>query len=268
MSGMNGYREPAEKIVAHELDHGPEVVPGQYWPTPAHHGIDARQYSQQVPPGSGSDVRRICGLHRSTFYLALVLAVVIIVGSVGGGVGGSLAVKNAQRGAQSAQESQATPTPIPTETTIATSSATGSASGSAKASATGSPTTTTRISMPTFGLLALDCPSISGTTASLTAGGQSSSYDLDCGVDNNGDGIDIIAVVSWSLEDCLRVCSSFNANRKSGSESCAGVQFHADIVDLVSRFSGNCFLKNTEGRAVTDTNSTNFNLHVSAMLYS
>ncbi|KAF4919533.1 hypothetical protein CGCVW01_v007759 [Colletotrichum viniferum] len=104
---MNGYREPAEKIVAHELDHGPEVVPGQYWPTPAHHGIDARQYSQQVPPGSGSDVRRICGLHRSTFYLALVLAVVIIVGSVGGGVGGSLAVKNAQRGAQSAQQSQA-----------------------------------------------------------------------------------------------------------------------------------------------------------------
>ncbi|KAF4838687.1 hypothetical protein CGCTS75_v000037 [Colletotrichum tropicale] len=263
MSGMNGYREPAEKIVAHELDHGPEVVPGQYWLTPAHHGIDARQYSQQVPLNSGSDGRRICGLHRSTFYLALVFAVVIIVGSVGGGVGG---------GAQSAQESQTTPTPIPTETTTATNSATGSASGSAsgsaKASTTGSPVTSTRISMPTSGLLSLDCPSISGTTASITAGGQSSSYDLDCGVDNNGDGIDIIAVVSWSLEDCLRACSSFNANRKSRSESCAGVQFHADIVDLVSRFSGNCFLKNIEGRAVMDTNSTNFNSHVSAMLYS
>lgn len=87
-------------------------------------------------------------------------------------------------------------------------------------------------------------------------------------MDNNGEGIDIVAVVSWSLEDCLRACSSFNANRKSGSESCAGVQFHADIFDLVSRFSGNCFLKYTEGRAVTDTNSTNFNLHVSAMLLS
>ncbi|KAI8180908.1 hypothetical protein K4K54_007937 [Colletotrichum sp. SAR 10_86] len=97
MSGMNGYREPAEKIVAHELNHGPEVVPGQYWLTPAHHDIDARQYSQQVPQISGSDGRRICGLHRSTFYLALVFAVVIIMGSVGGGVGGSLAVKNAQR---------------------------------------------------------------------------------------------------------------------------------------------------------------------------
>ncbi|KAH0423337.1 hypothetical protein CcaCcLH18_12251 [Colletotrichum camelliae] len=251
--------------MAHEVDHGPEVVPGQYWPTPAHHGIDAGQYSYQIPPPkSGSDGRRICGLHRSTFYLALVLAVVIIVGSVGGGVGGSLAVKNAQREAQSAQESQAAATPTLTDTTIAT----GSPTGSTTESATSSSTTTTWISTPTSGLLALDCPGISGTTASMTVGGQSSRYDIECGVDNNGAGIDIIAVVSWSLDDCLRACSSFNANRESGSESCAGVQFHADIVDLVSRFSGNCFLKNTEGRAVTDTNSTNFNLHVSAMLYS
>jgi hypothetical protein len=38
----------------------------------------------------------ICGVRRSTFWLAVILAIVVIAAAVGGGVGGSIAVQNAR----------------------------------------------------------------------------------------------------------------------------------------------------------------------------
>lgn len=52
------------------------------------------QYHYGPPPG---EHRRICGIARSTFILAVILVVVIIAAAVGGGVGGSVAVSNAKK---------------------------------------------------------------------------------------------------------------------------------------------------------------------------
>ena len=45
-------------------------------------------------PGAGEE-KKICGLRRTTFILAVVLALVIVAAAVGGGVGGSTAVSRA-----------------------------------------------------------------------------------------------------------------------------------------------------------------------------
>lgn len=156
-----------------------------------------------------------------------------------------------------------------TETTTTTAtetstSQTGSPASTSEAVASASPTTSSRISVPTAGLLALDCPGLSGKTTSNTIGNQTLSYDTECGVDNNGQAIDIMTIISYSLRDCLMACSSYNAN--DATEKCVGVQFHADLTKVVPEFSGNCWLKKKRGTAVDDTNASNFNLHVSAML--
>lgn len=41
--------------------------------------------------------RRVCGLRRSTFFLAVALLAVIVMAAVGGGVGGSIAVMKAKK---------------------------------------------------------------------------------------------------------------------------------------------------------------------------
>lgn len=132
---------------------------------------------------------------------------------------------------------------------------------------TSSPTgTDIRIATPTLGLLPLDCPNLTGKTLSVTDGGKTYHYDLECGVDNNGSGIDIMAVVSYSLRDCLLACSSYTSREgaKQGIDPCAGVQYNVDMQDLVGSFSGNCFLKRRKGVVVLDTNTTNIPLHLSA----
>ena len=63
-----------------------------------HQGPSKNEY---IPVGEQSHAASsspglICGVRRSTFWLAVVLAIVVIAAAVGGGVGGSIAVSNAR----------------------------------------------------------------------------------------------------------------------------------------------------------------------------
>lgn len=54
-----------------------------------------------APSGNGDrgvpqDSPLICGVRKSTFWLATILAIVVVAAAVGGGVGGSIAVSNAK----------------------------------------------------------------------------------------------------------------------------------------------------------------------------
>lgn len=93
------WREREQEISALEPDHGPEVVSGShYQPSHALSPSPASGYYAHQPPFPQSEVtekkesKKICGLRRPKFYLALVLAFVVIAASVGGGLGGSWAV--------------------------------------------------------------------------------------------------------------------------------------------------------------------------------
>lgn len=96
------WGEREQKISARETDHGPEVVSTSHY-QPSHHQVPyspspASAYYAHQPPFPQSEVtekkepKKICGLKRRTFYLALVLAIFVVAASVGGGVGGSWAV--------------------------------------------------------------------------------------------------------------------------------------------------------------------------------
>lgn len=121
---------------------------------------------------------------------------------------------------------------------------------------------TSHIAIPTTGTLSLDCPGLTATQT-IDLGGPEWTFTPQCGVDLNGDGVDILAIVSYSFEDCLMACASYNRN--SGTTDCVGVEFSADMANIASNF-GTCWLKKYTSVQTVDTNSTNFDLHVAAIL--
>jgi hypothetical protein len=120
----------------------------------------------------------------------------------------------------------------------AAASATGAAASSTltnqpKATSTSSSSSTTTdsnaLSVPTTDVVvSFDCDSRSGQNQTMELnGGHLYIYSVECGIDtvSSGDtGIDLFAATTYTFEDCLRVCSTFNYN--SGSDTCKGVSFN------------------------------------------
>lgn len=144
---------------------------------------------------------------------------------------------------------------------------------------TGSTQTTANaasISIPTTGLvttgdLQINCPNLTGRTMSVTVGGVKSNYDTECNVDYTGDDVDVMALVSYTLDTCMMACSSYNNNINGTSERCIGVQFNGVIDIMTKNYGGNCFLKkNTGTKEKTTETSTSiikkYNMHLAAML--
>jgi hypothetical protein len=121
-----------------------------------------------------------------------------------------------------------------------------------------------RVVAPTTGVLALDCPGIDQTTQFVSLAPNDYAFNTSCGTDINGDNVDIMAVVAYSYYDCLMACASFN--RDSDSSGCAGVEFNADMTNVVANYFGTCWLKKFVDSLTVDTNSTNLNLHVAGVL--
>lgn len=61
---------------------------------------------------------------------------------------------------------------------------------------------------------------------SVTVGGVKSNYDTECNVDYTGDDVDVMALVSYTLDTCMMACSSYNKNINGTSERCIGAQFN------------------------------------------
>ncbi|KAI1842515.1 hypothetical protein JX265_012673 [Neoarthrinium moseri] len=211
------------------------VTPAQ---APSHYA-----YAEHVPEKKSN---RICGLARSTLILLVILGVVVIAAAVGGGVGGTLAVQKAY--AQGSSATTSSTTPAPTSSAVATASgeaAQTQSPSSTTSSASGTATSSSFISVPTYGQLALDCPNIDSQQREIKLGQQTWSFTLHCGQDYNG-AVDILAMTVYNLDDCLRGCASYNRN--SASSNCVGVEFSGNMASEVSANYGNCWLKNSTGK--------------------
>lgn len=85
---MDGSQAP--EVAVHngmEAYYHPGTKPGYY------SGVQQNEPPALPPKPS----KRIMGLHRSTFWLLIVLTIVVIAAAIGGGVGGSLAVTHAKK---------------------------------------------------------------------------------------------------------------------------------------------------------------------------
>jgi hypothetical protein len=74
----------------------------------------------------------------------------------------------------------------------------------------------------------------------------------------------MLAVVSYSLRDCMKACASFNLNADNsgrdsgGPERCARVVFNANLTVVVRDNFGTCFLKNSTSNLLPGSGDVNF----------
>ncbi|KAF9879615.1 hypothetical protein CkaCkLH20_03158 [Colletotrichum karsti] len=277
------------KILTYEENHAPEVVT-RYddYPTPissAYNGGEKSfyapqyaQYSQHPSQQPTTPEKRICGLKRTTFFLAVTLAAVIIIAAVGGGVGGSMAVQRAKEQAEA--DSKATAVLQASNIPLPTSAITTSGSLTSTTTATSDSTTTAArgasISIPTSGLLTRDslqinCPNLTGKTSAVSLGGKQTNFNTECNVDNTGDDVDILTLVAYTLDTCMLACASYNSKNSNASAKCIGVQFNGLLETMTSLYGGNCFLKKDTGKKETTTQTSSstikqYNMHLAAML--
>lgn len=77
-----------------EVTPQPVVLPKSYHE--AAPGYSPGYYDAPMKPHEVKE-QRICGLRKTTFFLALALLLVILAAGIGGGVGGTMAVNNAKK---------------------------------------------------------------------------------------------------------------------------------------------------------------------------
>ncbi|KAI0129654.1 hypothetical protein BJ170DRAFT_283403 [Xylariales sp. AK1849] len=190
--------------------------------------------------------RKQCGIGRNGWIWLALLIALAIGGAVGGGIGGSVAVERAKASSKTCSSSTAVPqsaasTGTLTSTGTPTSESTSTSAGTYFAVPTDVATDNVA--------LALDCANLNGTQT-VSAGKTAYNFEVQCGRDFVSKSIiDILAATTYSLEDCLRTCATYNANL--GRDGCVAVTFDADISNYVKYHDGNCFIKNSTGTAIT-----------------
>ncbi|ETS76733.1 hypothetical protein PFICI_12120 [Pestalotiopsis fici W106-1] len=169
------------------------------------------------------DKKRIWGLTLPTLIFIIVVAVIVIGASIGGALGGLKATKDrngALNSVDSAESRSLSTQPKATATTAATATVT--TTQSADISNYIAPTDKDLY-------IHIDCAALEDDHQSTQmANGQTYSYSVECGKDIvrfTGDvGIDIFAATTYTFEDCLMVCSSYNQN--SNSTGCKAIAFN------------------------------------------
>lgn len=248
---MNQHSTDAKVIRPAPADLEVVPTPGHDGPQPVHYGYrpqhDAYQYHPPPlklpllgPLHLEPTPNRIFGLRRATFWLLIVLLLLILGAALGGGIGGSIAVENAKQ--KSTSTSPNTPT-----ISSASSSSQPTASSTSTTSAASTTVTVIGPPVPTIGRLPLNCPAINGTKETVTLGARSSTFTLTCGANYVRSEFDILAIISYSLKECLTACASYNRKRDEHPESpgqrCAAVVFNANLYSSVTLGDGTCFLK-------------------------
>ena len=86
-------------------------------------------------------------------------------------------------------------------------------------------------------------------------------FEPKCGYDYFGN--DLIAIIVYSLNDCMHACASWNWWKES-STPCVGVTFAAEMAPHILKDGGTCFLK----KAIITNPSTGLTNVCSAILRS
>ncbi|KAJ4293589.1 hypothetical protein N0V90_008872 [Kalmusia sp. IMI 367209] len=213
--GLEVYHEPA---IFHSTEQEPQQ---QQWAYKADiYGEEDRGVSQKP--------EYICGVRRSTFWLAVVLAIVVIAAAVGGGVAGSLAVSNAK----SKNEDKSTAsTPAPTTATVTVTN---------PSSSTPSPTSGVALYAPTApqDVLRINVSCPSSTISSFRDDKYSCKGTTD--FHNN----DITGIQAYTLQACIDACSTYNLYNPT--KKCKAVVIGEDLAtEYAKNSAANCWLKNT-----------------------
>jgi hypothetical protein len=191
--------------------------------------------------------KTICGFQKATFCLLAALIIAVVTAAVAAGVGGSIAASKSRQ-AQDLQNqlaafrSSSLPSPSPSSCSPASSSS------------SSSPLTLTGPVASSVSYVDIDCPAIHGNPYYSFYGPVFTTYCstdyANGGPSANGNGTvrDIIALIAYSINDCMEMCVGYNRwNSYEPGERCAAVSFVADFRQWLSVFSGNCFLKSQVG---------------------
>ncbi|EJT78738.1 hypothetical protein GGTG_03836 [Gaeumannomyces tritici R3-111a-1] len=187
---------------------------------------------------------KVCGMSIATFVLAVALFVAVIGAAVGGGVGGSMAASTSRslEECRSALNRQSSPSTPISSTPPSPPSSTGAPDGNCTANKrvleigpNGGVVPPTRDVVVELG-----CPAMQSAQKILTIDGKRLTFAIRCGEDFNRK--DIGAAISYSMDDCLYSCASYNVI--SGRQECVAVTFSAELSGSVAARGANCWLKN------------------------
>lgn len=121
------------------------------------------------------------------------------------------------------------------------------AAGATQSGDSSSDSTNQIVDPPTKGKLKLDCPKLDGTKQIVNVRDRSYTFDVECGVDYNGVGLDIAAITTYSLHDCIMACAMYN-NKYGSASPCIAAAFNTDLTGSVAANYGTCFIKNSTGQ--------------------
>lgn len=134
------------------------------------------------------------------------------------------AYNDGTKGAANEGPATGAPSSSPTNTAAAGAATTTTTSPGAS---TATPTAGSLYVAPTEGVrLALDCPRLNGERAAVKyRDDYEASFTLACGADKIGRGFDLFGGTVYTYTDCLRLCVSYNIERKT--TDCQGISFAA-----------------------------------------
>ncbi|KAJ9616507.1 hypothetical protein H2200_000226 [Cladophialophora chaetospira] len=206
----------------------------------------AQPYHNEKPLPSDSRQRIPFGLSIVAYSVLVAALMLIICGAAFGGALGAVAARkgkdcspsdNASIGANSTS-------PTATATTTVFSIVTGtSSSSSTPTTASGLVADYIPLAPSQVGTAALNCTS--GSSVFAPSGSQ---FQLNCNVNYIGN--DIGLITTYRLEDCVGACA--NLNILTGTTSCLGVLFNANMQDVVSKNGGNWWLESKMENAAAE----------------
>ncbi|KAF2448904.1 hypothetical protein P171DRAFT_428895 [Karstenula rhodostoma CBS 690.94] len=239
---MSNLPEVASSPPGLEVDHAASA-PGVHYVAPQYYG----EQHQPLPSKSeyalvGSEDRSapesspmICGVRRSTFWLAIILGVVVVAAAVGGGVGGSLAVSNAKSDAQSSN-------PVSARETVTVTATVCSASGSEPTSTSISEDDPPYVPREPWRVNSINgsCPS---PIIQNTHVDERSDDRYNCRESTDMGGYDIMWFTAYTLQACVDACSTYN-DANMTTTPCKGVALALDMRQQYYENGGaNCWLK-------------------------
>ncbi|CAI6342500.1 unnamed protein product [Periconia digitata] len=190
-------------------------------------------YAESSPPYKNDKKTHIFGLRKSTFWLLVVVGILVVLVTVGGSVGGTLAVQS--RNKEPPQ-------------TASTASPTSSLNSTTPSSTTSS--SNDRYTPPAaqdVAFIDISCPANNKVVSS-------NGVSYTCIRGKNVGGQDVMAMVAFSLQQCVDACREMNKLSSSTEEPCKGVILAEDLKErYINGNRANCWLKSSMQNAVDCT---------------